>query len=140
MNDWTSKWVAEKMKRHTEMRDVTLLSPQHVELIRKQYPTIVVGTTAVDRFDTSALTPFLDRQPNVSLRLGAKHGIPIGGLGDLMRAVSHPDVSQYVSKEVSFIERGLTQHTQVDTYERLDDPSYSQKLWNAGEKVAYLSG
>src|SRR6266581_1023944 len=139
MSDWTGGWVAEKMKGHTEVKGVALLTPRHVELIRKKYCKIIVGTTAVDRFDASALTPFLEGTPEVSfvvnvpkesyitgnaLRLGARHGIPIGGLGDLMRAVSLPDVSEYVSKEISFIERGLAQHTRIESYERLDDRRY----------------
>jgi hypothetical protein len=142
MSDWTGNWVADKMKGHTEVSDVGLLTARHVQLTRKKYSTIIVGTTAVDRFDASVLTSFLEGAPEVAfvvnvpkesyvtgsaLRLSARHGIPIGGLGDLMRAVSLPDVSEYVSKEIAFIERGLTQHTRIESYERLDDRRYLVK-------------
>lgn len=59
MSDWTGSWVAEKMKGHTEVKDVAMLTARHVEIIRKKYPKIIVGTTAVDRFDASALTGLL---------------------------------------------------------------------------------
>jgi len=139
MSDWTGKWVAEKMKNHTEVMEVALLSPQRVELIRKLYPKIVIGTTAVDRLDANTLTPFLEGVPAVSfvvnvpkesyvagsaLQLGSKNGIGMGSFGDLMRAVLLPDVSQYVSKEIGFIERGLDQHTRVIAFERIDDRHY----------------
>lgn len=155
MSDWTGNWVAERMKGHTEVSDVVLLAMRHVELTRKKYHTVIVGTTAVERFDASALTSFLEVTPEVAfvvnvpqesyvtgsaLRLSARHGIPVGGLGDLMRAVSLPDISEYVNKEVSFIERGLAQHTHVESYERLDDRRYLVKRHDLDElQVIFLN-
>jgi hypothetical protein len=45
-------------------------------------------------------------------------------MADLKRAVNIPDVSSYVSPEFRFVERGLSQHSRVEGYERLADRQY----------------
>jgi len=47
-----------------------------------------------------------------------------GGLGDLMSATSDEDVTQYVRSEFQFVERGLSQHSQVNRLERVHDRLY----------------
>jgi hypothetical protein len=144
MSEWTGGWVAEKIEGHSEVSGVALLSPQHLRLSRKKYAELIVGTTAIYRFDRDAFTQFLGFKPAVSfivnvpkesyvagsaLRLSTTHGIPIGGLGDLMRALSLADVSEYLNKEFGFIERGLSQHSRISGFDRLDDRSYLVKRY-----------
>src|SRR5262249_17086902 len=52
------------------------------------------------------------------------HSTPIGGLGDLMRAVSLPDVRAYRPDDLAFAERCLRQHSKVTNWRRLDDRRY----------------
>ena len=46
--------------------------------------------------------------------------LPVGRLGDLNRALSLPQVREYVDPETRFRERGLEQHARVASFERLD--------------------
>lgn len=51
--------------------------------------------------------------------------ISYGGLGDLYRVLSENENWPYQPKEVSFIIRGLEQHSKVSSVKRLDDRRYS---------------
>lgn len=137
--EWTGRWVADKMHGRENVTSVTVLSPQRIQIVRNEFPTVVVGTTAVERVDAAVVSDLLVPAPSPSfivnvpkesyvtgdaLQLAAKHGFAIGGLGDLMRAVKLPSPAQYVSPEFTFVERGLKQHTRISRYDRLDDRSY----------------
>ncbi|MEJ5053677.1 hypothetical protein [Sphingobacterium sp. MYb382] len=50
--------------------------------------------------------------------------ISYGGLGDLYRVLSEDENWPYQPKEVSFIIRGLEQHSKVSSVKRLDDRRY----------------
>lgn len=127
------------MRRHDKVTSANLLSPQRVQLVREDYPPIVVGTMSVERVDEAALSMLLSDPSPLSfvvnipkesyvagdaLRRAKVNGFAIGGLGDLMRAVSLPNVGQYMSPEFTFVERGLTQHSRIQSYDRLDDRCY----------------
>lgn len=136
---WTGRWVAGKIRDLKEVSSVTLFSPQHIQLERKDYSPIVVGTTADKRLDAAILNPLISHTPvpdfvvNIpkesyiagsALEIAAMRRIGIGGLGDLMRAVRLPDVGEYVNPEIEFLERGLTQHSRIERFNRKDDRSY----------------
>lgn len=124
--DWTDQWVAEKIATHEKVASASRLAPQRIHVVRKELPELIVGTTAVERFDAEALSPILDNDPEVSfvvnvpkeayitgsaLELAASCGVPIGGISDLLRGLSLPVIRSYVNKEFAFIERGLQQHS-----------------------------
>ena len=140
--DGSGKWIADKVKNLTDVKVATVITPQRVEIVRTEFPPIIVGTTAVEHFDEGNFVPFLTGEPSVSfivnitkeasisgeaLRLSEAHRIPIGGVGDLMRAIAEEDVRQYVYRDVQFITRGLTQHSRIASYTRLDDKRYLLK-------------
>jgi hypothetical protein len=52
------------------------------------------------------------------------NAVGLGRLGDLMRAIRHPDVRGYIHPETRFVERGLVQHSAVSHFRRLDDVRY----------------
>lgn len=137
--DWTGQWIAKILRSSDEVAAVEALTSQLVQVVRKKHPTIQVLAVAVARFDASMLRSLLaDTQHasfvvNISkeahitedaLALAKEMAVGIGGVGDLLGAIELADVSKYVSKELTFIERGLDQHNRVLGYERLDDRLY----------------
>jgi hypothetical protein len=54
----------------------------------------------------------------------SKNGFSIGNLSDLNRALYLDNVSNYVSKTIVFIERGLRQHKAIQGFQRESDLSY----------------
>jgi len=75
-----------------------------------------------------------------ALKLAAEYSTPIGGLGDPMRAVRLPDISDYVSPDVGFGERAITQHSRVQSHERLADRHYILRRHGLGDvNVVFLN-
>ena len=136
---WTGTWVAEKIRGHENVATAKAVSSTHVQIDRLEYGPVLVGTTAAKRLDAREVRLLLDRDPNVdfivnvpaesyvtgeALSLAEQHSVPVGGVGDLMRALVLPRVRQYVNKEVEYIHRGLRQHTRITKYRRLADRLY----------------
>lgn len=143
-NTWTGEWVADRMRTVGGITSTSVLAPQIVEIVRKEYPILRVGTVAVACVDQGVVAAMLEQPHEFSfivnvpkeayvtgdaLGLAATNSIPIGGLGDLMRAVRLSDVSEYVAPETHFIERGLKQHSRVANYKRLHDRLYAIGRW-----------
>jgi hypothetical protein len=89
--------------------------------------------------DHAALAKVLGQQPppdfvvnlnsGASLTTEALHmsinaQVPVGRMGDLLRALSMPNIRAYVEPETRFRERGLDQHSRVKDFERLDQQRY----------------
>ena len=137
--DWTGVWVAKKMRAHEKVEEIVIIEPQILRVIRKEHGPVVVGTISAERVDASVIEPllstagisFIVNVPKESfvtgdaLELARRSSVVIGGLGDLMRALAVPNVQRYVNPEFSFIERGLKQHSQVESIERVADRRYT---------------
>lgn len=136
---WTGRWVADKILEHEEVIGAELVDNRMVRVTRKKYPDVVIATTAVELFDVETLRNVVtdlsavDFVVNVTsdhyitgeaIKLASVYHTPIGGMGDLFRALREPDVSSYVNPEIRFIERALRQHNRVTGFERLWDRKY----------------
>jgi hypothetical protein len=104
-----------------------------------EWAPVIVGTAAAERLDASTLISLLQFEEPIhfvvnvpresyiagdAIALSERKSVPVGSLGDLMRAVSLPDVRKYVDKETEFITRGLRQHTRISDYHRSADRAY----------------
>ena len=138
-NDWAGPWVAARLREEKTVAKVDVLSPSLVAISRTNNPPVVVAAIAAPHIDEDALLRLYGQEPapgfvvNVSresalassaFHLSMARGIPVGGMGDLKRALSLTDISKYVNPELEFVERGMRQHTRVDTFERLDERRY----------------
>jgi hypothetical protein len=138
-NGWTGKWIAEKVEKCEEVESISITDSNILNIVRKAHPPIVVATLAEATVSVEAVRQALGHRENVqfvvnvpkvsyvtgpALDYAKNEGFAIGGLGDLMRALSIPDVTQYVPKTIAFIERGLRQHDRVHSFERRADLYY----------------
>jgi hypothetical protein len=113
-----------------------------LRIVRKEQPTFLAGTITSSRVEPSTIErlvngvyqiEFIANIPKESFWTGAaialasKHGAAFGGFGDLRSALTLPDGRIYVKKEFAFVERGLRQHAQVSSLERVDDRKYLVK-------------
>ncbi len=152
---WTGNWVAEKLQSHREVVSTSLVTPNHVHVSRVEHEPILVGATAASRLDAPILRSVIDNHHDVgfvvnipkesyiagdAIALSSQRSIPVGGMGDLMRAISLFDVSSYVSPESKFVERGIAQHDRVRDYEQLADRLYRiERNGLVDVRVAFLN-
>jgi hypothetical protein len=135
---WTGLWLARKLEKHDEVRKVSMLSDQHLKISRKKYRVVIVGATSATRLGVDEFRQVADANsvsfvvniskeswvPGETLALAEQRDIAIGGLGDIQRALKLPNVASYTNPEITFIERGLRQHSRVKSFQRLDDRRY----------------
>ncbi len=132
--EWTGRWGATRLQKHSEVQDVELLTPQVLRVVRKNLKPFVAGTIASSRVEASALDQLLNNSFEIefvaniagesfwtgeAIELVSRNSAAFGGMGDLYSATSLPNARQYVNKEFDFVERGLRQHTNVSRIERV---------------------
>jgi hypothetical protein len=137
--EWTGEWVALKLRDDQRVVAVNRLSPTLLEVDRVDNGQIIVATVAKATLDEVDLLELYNQDPppqfvvNVTresaltfsaLQRSVARGIPVGGLGDIKRALVLADVTEYVKPEIDFVERGLRQHSRVSSFERVDERRY----------------
>lgn len=138
-DEWTGGWVAEKIKTHNAVQSVEVISHHAIRVVRKNGTTVVVGTIARERVTKDTIQPLLDAHPGMcfivnvpktgvfdgsSLRYAKGRNAGLGALGDLLRALGMTNVAAHVNPKTQWVEQGLTQHSRVTSFERLDDNRY----------------
>lgn len=135
-SDWTAPWAARVLRRdNNNVADVKVVAPGRLKIERHDLPPVSIATLAVMPLDHSMLAEVLGQQPppdfvvNLSpgalltteaLLMSINEQVPVGRMGDLLRALSMPDIRMYVDPETQFRERGLEQHSRVIDFKRLD--------------------
>jgi hypothetical protein len=140
--EWTGKWARERLERHEEVAGVELLAPQVLRIVRKTYQPFLAGAIASQCVVASTFAQLLNTSSEIefvanisresywtgqAIELASRHSVAFEGMGDLLSAISLPDVSLYVNKEFAFVERGLSQHPKVSGFERAHDRKYVVK-------------
>jgi hypothetical protein len=136
----TTAWVASHhLVELPDVRDVVIAGPQTLRILRNGYEPFTAGIISSTRVTPDVLQPLLDTDrsieivanvPRESVWTGAAisfataRRVAFGAISDLMRAVSWEDVREYVRPEYSFVERGLSQHHRVTTFDREFDRVY----------------
>jgi hypothetical protein len=131
------------------------LASQIVKIVREKHGPFLAGTIATERVDGSAIEPlltgsfhleFIVNIPRESYWTGeaidlvTQNSVAFGGFGDLISAVSLPDVRQYVNKEFAFAERILSQHSAVADIKRVYDRLYLVKRTGLSDvRIALLN-
>lgn len=137
--DWVGEWVAAKLRQEKTVAAIEVLSPTLLSIDRADNPSTVIAVVAAPTLDEAKLIELYDQKPapdfvvNVSrdsvltptaFSRSIARGVPVGGMGDIKRALAMPDISRYVNPEIEFVERGMRQHSRVNTFERLDERRY----------------
>ncbi|MFI5352639.1 MAG: hypothetical protein ACHQZS_06705 [Candidatus Binatales bacterium] len=151
--DWTGKWVAQRLEGQPEVQEVELLAPQVLRIIRKEHQPFLAGTIASPRVEPSTFEQLLNSSFRIefvanvpkesmwsgeAIKVASRHSVAFGGMGDLLSAISLPDVNLYVRKEFAFVERGLCQHMKVSGIERVHDRKYVVKRRNLSDVSVVL--
>lgn len=137
--DWAGEWVAAKLRKDKRVAGVEVLSATLLAVDRVDDGRVPIAVVSTPTLDESDLIDLYNQNPapqfvvNVSresvltpraFQRSMARGVPVGGMGDIKRALALPDVTQYVDPEIEFVERGMRQHSRVDTFERLDERRY----------------
>jgi uncharacterized circularly permuted ATP-grasp superfamily protein len=141
--EWTGPWVSERLTERQTAERVEIVEPQILKVFRKDKPAFLVATMSEPRVEVESLRHLLDGSHNISfvanimresiwtnsaIDFAARKGAAFGGMGDLLSATdSMPVVSNFIRKEFAFVERGLRQHTRVQSFERTYDRVYIVK-------------
>ena len=137
----TTAWVAEKIEAMDKVAGTRILSPHTFKVNRDDYPSFEVAVLSLASVTAEDIEPLLTDRPNVSmvvnvpkasqwresaLSLVREHGISFGGMSDLMAAIAGnlEDVAGYRKTENAFVERGLSQHSQVSRFVQEFDRVY----------------
>jgi len=139
-NSWIASWVAEKLLEAKEVTGTTVLSDLLISVERRHEPPFVVAAVSVPCVEPSLIKMLTSLQPRPSfvlnlaresyvsaeaLTLSNDEEVPIGRMGDLVRAVRLTEVTTYKDPEITYAERGFEQHSNVSSFERLDERRYS---------------
>lgn len=135
----STSWIAEKTRGMEGVEDVVILGSFSFRGMRAEQPPFVVGVISTTSVTAEHVQEVLAQSPDIeilvnipkesiwtegAIRSVETHQIAFGGIGDLMRAVRHEDIRQYVRPEFLFVERGLDQHDRVTSLERKADRVY----------------
>lgn len=132
-------WLIESIGKHDRVLSVNIETDNIINIQRKEGIPLRIAT--ISSKVTSFITilevvkehsfEFLLNIPKDAYTVGEifeylnSKQISYGGLGDLYRVLSEDKNWPYQPKEVSFILRGLEQHSKVSSVKRLDDRRYS---------------
>jgi hypothetical protein len=137
--DQTTSWVAGNISKMSEVQGATVLGPNALQIARKKHDSFVAGIISLPIVTTEVLQPLLDANPQIeivanvpkesiwtgdAIAAALAQGVAFGGIRDLMSAISHENVREYVRREYDFVERGLNQHDRVSELEREFDRVY----------------
>jgi hypothetical protein len=132
-------WLIESIQKHDQVLSVNVETDNVINIQRKKGIPLKVAaisekvTTSTTVIDVVKLHTFefLLNIPKDAYTVGTifeyldSKQISYGGLADLYRVLSENENWPYQQSEVSFIMRGLEQHSKVSSVKRLDDRRYS---------------
>jgi len=139
VDGWTAKWTADKVNNHEDVQSITIVSSNLLSITTKQSrKPLLIATLSVDPVERQDLVrvhsrndiEFMMNAPKgavykcEALSYAEENSFGLGGLGDLYSAIGRNLFRGYLPKEMSFILRGLRQHTKVQSVLRITDRLY----------------
>ncbi|MFP9135354.1 hypothetical protein ACLKZ7_20375 [Shewanella algae] len=129
-----NSWCIEKLNNHDKVECVEEIGDNLLKITNNEGDEFFVYTKSEDRSTIESVEGVdveqLDFLLNIKkdayvdgqlLDLASRTQFAVGGLGDIFSALNGRNISGYISAEMSFIIRGLQQHTRVTGLERLDN-------------------
>ncbi|WP_421183536.1 hypothetical protein [Aeromonas enteropelogenes] len=129
-----NSWCIEKLNNHDKVERVEEVGDNLLKITNNRGDEFIVFTKSEDRstldsvagIDVEQLDFFLNIKKDAYidgqlLALASNAQFAVGGLSDIYSALNVRNISDYISAEISFIIRGLEQHTRVTSVERLDN-------------------
>lgn len=129
-----NSWCLEKLNNHDKVESVEEVGENLLKVINDKGDEFIIFTKSEDHSTIESVAGVdverLDFLLNIKkdayidgqlLQLATSAQFGIGGLADIFSALNGRTISAYISSEMSFIMRGLLQHTRVIDLERLDN-------------------
>lgn len=135
----TSEWVARNLRDSEDVSKVEQLSDQVLRISRSNYDPFLVGIVSAKCVKADTIDSIVRSELEVeiianvpkesywtggALKLAKKNNIATGSYGDLFRVLDLPDVRAFKPKETEFVERGLSQHDRISSFDRVHDRLY----------------
>ena len=127
-------WCLDKVSGHGKVESISKIDSGTLEINHKNSNAYTISVLSSERMSLKSISEIdiqnidfilnikKDAYINESLmKLMESSDFSIGGLGDLYSALGSGNLSNYVSKEMLFVIRGLSQHTKVKSISRLDN-------------------
>lgn len=129
-----NSWCIEKLNNHDKVEYVEEIGDNLLKITNDKGDEFIVFTKSEERSTIESVAgvdveqldfllnikkdAYVDRQ---LLDLASSAQFAVGSLADIFSALNGRNISGYISAEMSFIIRGLLQHTRVTGLERLDN-------------------
>ena len=128
MNKDTTNWIASKLSDHDQVSKIEIIESQAIKIVRRRYTPfnsilldkeVVHPSMFIDKLCNDVCFEFVMslRKDTVwtgdAILAARRHGLGWGGLGELMSAINDEVVGGFQSKDFSFVERILSQHSKV---------------------------
>jgi hypothetical protein len=135
-DNWSGKWIAEKIHKHDNVASVTLVSGNVLHVKRKRWKDLNIATMAIKVVTSATFSDLLKGKKDIdfvvnipkdacvrgdALNFAEQHNFGFGGLGDLFRALSSESPRDYLDPEFGFVLRSLKQHSRVTGVTRVED-------------------
>lgn len=147
MSRSSAEWLQDALSEHTGVESLAVIGPHRLRIETKltTVDVAVFGEATLTDTDIRAEVEaggvaFVVNVPKTGVaeasarELATKSGAAIGGVGDLMSALSLADPSAYVNREIDYTERRLRQSVAVQSFRLLDDYRY-EIISAAGQTV-----
>ena len=132
---WSGEWCKSKLADHNNIGSIELLSSNLLLVTHKNGNIFKIATMSLVKIDSVDIEGLIQdsvvdfvlnvsKEPYITqkaLQRAENNNFSIGGLGDAMRALGDGTFKKYINPEISFILRGLEQHSKVTNITRLDN-------------------
>lgn len=138
LNDWCIK----KIQEHDKVTEVEKVNEDtlRIKVVDGIGDGFLILTrseefSTVDSIDVISLGSFdfflnIKKDAHIAgelLTLASLYNFAIGDLSDLYRALKEKEISNYINPNISYIIRGLEQHSRVEDFSRLDNRRFRIK-------------
>ncbi|NLR82284.1 hypothetical protein [Chitinophaga eiseniae] len=132
------EWIIETLENNDKVESTTIISENLLHIKRTNGTLLSVTKSTLNSYNVASVREILNTQnanfilhipksPFISgdaLDYLETKKITLGGFGDLTRVIKQENNWPYLPPNVSFILRGLRQHTKVISVNRLDNKRY----------------
>ncbi|MBK6985191.1 MAG: hypothetical protein IPH32_10745 [Bacteroidetes bacterium] len=152
-DNWSTKFITDKLTEGNYISNITNIENNFSEIIRKKGLTFKVFTISLEDVEISTVKEIVNKYTDINIIANIKKvykisgetinflhskNISFGGMGDLMRFSSQEDNEITIDKEFDYISRGLRQHLQVKSFERLDNRRVKIKRHDLKDVIAIM--
>jgi hypothetical protein len=138
-DNWSGPWIAKRVLEHDKVASANLVEGNIIFIDRHDLSPCVVATMSEAVVTEDAVRRAIGDRDDIdfvvnipkdgvlqgdALQVAKDSNFALGGVGDLLRALTMEDVSEYYHPTIGFIERGLRQHDRVADFTRVADLCY----------------